>query len=278
MNSLFILCSAAAFEDTFDSAQTRQMTMQLEAKRLALGLAVGGAVAAWTPALGAEVHERVIHERVGPGGRVHETVRVDRFHRVPPGFHGRVTVRVNPFHAHLGWRVNRFTPRERAMWTHGRWWHGRWHGRLGWWWWANGGWFFYDAPVYPYPDYVSETYYDVPGADYSAYWYYCRDPEGYYPYVQRCNGEWQPVAPQPSGGYDQGGYGPGAGPGGPDEYGPDEGGAPDQGPPGNYGPRDQGPPDDYGPSDQGGPDEQGPPPGDYGPDDQGPPDQGPPPR
>ncbi|HEY1961690.1 MAG TPA: hypothetical protein VGG69_04670 [Rhizomicrobium sp.] len=270
--------------------------MQIDPKKLALGLAVGGAIAAWTPAFG-EVRE---HVRVGPNGNVHETVRVgpgrvrenfrgDRFRRVPPGFHGHVAIRVNPFRGHLGWHVNRFTPRERAMWTHGRWWHGRWHNRLGWWWWANGGWFFYDAPVYPYPDYVSETYYDVPGADYSAYWYYCRDPEGYYPYVQRCNGEWQPVAPQPSGGYGGGPGGPGygggpggAGYGGGPGYDGGPGGGPDQdedrgGPPEQAGPRDQGPPDDYGPPDQGGPDEQGPP-DDYGPDDQGPPDQGPPPR
>jgi len=238
--------------------------MQFDPKKLALGLTAGCALAAWTPAQAEVVRERVIHEHVGPRGNIHETVRVDRFHRVPPGFHGHVAIRVNPFRARLGWHINRFTPRERAMWTHGRWWHGRWHGRFGWWWWANGGWFFYDAPVYPYPDYVSDTYYDVPGADYSAYWYYCRDPEGYYPYVQRCNGEWQPVAPQPSAGY---GGGPG---GGPDEY-DDRGGPPDE-----MGP-DQGPPDDYGPSDRGGPDEQAPP-DDYGPDDQGPPDQGPPPR
>ena len=31
----------------------------------------------------------------------------------------------------------------------------------------------------------------------SAYWYYCMDPKGYYPEVQRCNVEWQPVAPKP---------------------------------------------------------------------------------
>ena len=269
--------------------------MQINPKKLVLGLAAGGALAASAPA-----HADDVRVRVGPNGGVHETVRtgphdavgigprggvhVDRFHRVPPGFHGRFGVRVSPFRARLGWHINRFTPRERAMWTHGRWWHGRWHGRFGWWWWANGGWFFYDAPVYPYPDYVSETYYDVPGADYSAYWYYCRDPEGYYPYVQRCNGEWEPVPPQPYGG-GQGGPGYGAGPDYDNGSGPGYGGGP--GGPGGYddrggpsdesGPPDQGPPGDYGPPNQGGPDEQGPP-GDYGPDDQGPPDQGPPPR
>ena len=29
----------------------------------------------------------------------------------------------------------------------------------------------------------------------SAYWYYCEEPQGYYPYVQQCPGGWQPVAP-----------------------------------------------------------------------------------
>ena len=224
-----------------------------------------------------DVHARI---HVGPGGRTHVGVglHVDRFRRVPPGPRagglGRVTVRVSPFRARLGWRVNRFTPRERVLWTHGRWWHGRHNGRFGWWWWANGGWFFYDAPVYPYPDYVSETYYqDSSDDDAANYWYYCRDPQGYYPYVRRCNGSWEPVPAQPDSGY-----------GGPvtttavadttiatvtmtiravptirwdrtirvrRQYGPSD---------------DQGPPDGYGP-----PDDQGPP-------DDGPPDQGPPPR
>lgn len=29
------------------------------------------------------------------------------------------------------------------------------------------------------------------------YWYYCQDPEGYYPYVKQCPGGWLRVAPQP---------------------------------------------------------------------------------
>jgi hypothetical protein len=177
-------------------------------------------------------------------------------------------MRVNPFRARLGWRISRFTARERAMWTHGRWWHGRRGGRSGWWWWTGGGWYFYAAPVYPYPDYVSETVYDEPSEDSGDYWYYCRNPRGYYPYVQTCRGQWEPVPAQPDAGYgggnDNGGgqYGPG------DQMGPGD----------QTGPNDQGPPDDYGPQDdQGAPDDQGPPDG-YGPDDQGPPDDGPPPQ
>jgi hypothetical protein len=29
----------------------------------------------------------------------------------------------------------------------------------------------------------------------SSYWYYCRKPEGYYPYIQRCPDGWMKVAP-----------------------------------------------------------------------------------
>jgi hypothetical protein len=31
----------------------------------------------------------------------------------------------------------------------------------------------------------------------SAYWYYCDNPRGYYPYVQQCPEGWQAVAPTP---------------------------------------------------------------------------------
>jgi hypothetical protein len=31
----------------------------------------------------------------------------------------------------------------------------------------------------------------------SGYWYYCGNPEGYYPYVKDCPGGWQKVPPQP---------------------------------------------------------------------------------
>jgi hypothetical protein len=28
-----------------------------------------------------------------------------------------------------------------------------------------------------------------------SYWYYCEEPQGYYPYVQQCPNGWRPVAP-----------------------------------------------------------------------------------
>jgi hypothetical protein len=30
-----------------------------------------------------------------------------------------------------------------------------------------------------------------------SYWYYCENPQGYYPYVQQCPGEWRQVPPRP---------------------------------------------------------------------------------
>jgi hypothetical protein len=32
----------------------------------------------------------------------------------------------------------------------------------------------------------------------AAYWYYCRHPSGYYPYVKQCYGRWERVMPRPS--------------------------------------------------------------------------------
>ena len=31
----------------------------------------------------------------------------------------------------------------------------------------------------------------------AQYWYYCDNPQGYYPYVQQCPGGWRQVAPTP---------------------------------------------------------------------------------
>jgi len=234
--------------------------MHLSSRKALWAAALGAALALSGPALADSVR---VH--AGPGGaRIgvraggdHVGVRfgghVDRFHRVPPEFRGRgfragpgVTMRVSPFRGYRGWHVNRFNSAQLARWRGGRWWHGWHHGHVGWWWWVDGGWYFYDAPIYPYPGYVSDYAYDEPSQDYGDYWYYCRDPEGYYPYVQHCNGNWEPVPAQPSDGYaGQGGSGPGD-----QQMEPDDQGPSDQG----------GPPDDQGPPDEGGPDDYGPPP------------------
>jgi hypothetical protein len=64
--------------------------------------------------------------------------------------------------------------------------------------------FGFGAPYYAYPPVVA-----VPTAPpvyiqqqqpqpQINYWHYCRNPEGYYPYVKKCPDGWLQVAPQPS--------------------------------------------------------------------------------
>jgi hypothetical protein len=110
-----------------------------------------------------------------------------------------------------------FTPAERRWWIRGHWRHRWWHGRYGWWWNVGGIWYFYNAPVYPYPTVVSSDYYDEDyddedydnsGSDNDQYgppgseggagvWYHCSKPEGYYPYVKNCSGGWEQVPATP---------------------------------------------------------------------------------
>ncbi len=108
-----------------------------------------------------------------------------------------------------------FTPAEHRWWVGGNWRHTWWHGRYGWWWNVGGSWYFYNAPVYPYPSSVSETYYD----DQS----YGDDDQGGYD---------NQGGPGDQGGYDQSGPSYQGGQGG----GYDQGGPGYQGGPGGYGP------------------------------------------
>ncbi|WP_157572386.1 hypothetical protein [Nevskia soli] len=85
-------------------------------------------------------------------------------------------------------------------WQEGHWRHGD-HGHRGGWWWVTGGnWFWYEKPIYPYPDFyvppaiIVET---PPGPPPAQYWYYCERPEGYYPYVTQCDVPWKPVTATP---------------------------------------------------------------------------------
>jgi len=138
-----------------------------------------------------------------------------------------------PFHDH---DVRRFDHRHHEMWRGGEWRHGAHFGRLGWWWVTGGVWYYYDAPVYPYPMIVSE--YAVPAAppgyvpqpppvviqqpppvvvqpppavvvqpapvpapppppqQQQQVWYYCDNPAGYYPYVPSCASQFRPVPAQ----------------------------------------------------------------------------------
>ena len=102
-------------------------------------------------------------------------------------------------------------------WRGGGGWHnaGGWHGGAGRGGWHRGwgggglGWGGYDpdwaddylgyANPYDYDaGYGAADPYRPPGAAAAggAYWYYCGNPAGYYPYVQQCSVQWQPVMPQ----------------------------------------------------------------------------------
>jgi hypothetical protein len=108
------------------------------------------------------------------------------------GFYGR------SFHS--------FSPHELHAWQGGRWIHD-WHdGRYAWWWAVDGWWYFYPEPIYPYPLYVPpavvvEQMPPVPtGLPPLQSWYYCDNPQGYYPYVASCQVPWRTVPATPPAG------------------------------------------------------------------------------
>jgi hypothetical protein len=89
-----------------------------------------------------------------------------------------------------GWRRE-----DLDRWHGGYWLHGDHLGRLAWWWVVGDGWYFYPAPVYPYPDpYVPPAV----GGPLAGYWYYCPSAGAYYPYVSQCPEPWTPVLPSAS--------------------------------------------------------------------------------
>jgi hypothetical protein len=49
------------------------------------------------------------------------------------------------------------------------------------------------APVYVPP--APQVYIQPPPPQ--PYWYYCENPQGYYPYVAQCSGGWRQVLPTP---------------------------------------------------------------------------------
>ncbi|HWU36839.1 MAG TPA: hypothetical protein VN203_04270, partial [Candidatus Acidoferrum sp.] len=71
---------------------------------------------------------------------------------------------------------------------------------------------YYPYPSYPYPDYPYPYYGGPPAVvqqqppvyiqqepqaqtQQPTYWYYCQNPQGYYPHVQQCPGGWMTVVP-----------------------------------------------------------------------------------
>lgn len=113
--------------------------------------------------------------------------------------------------ARSGWRRHghgdRFHQHRIRSWHRGRWYHGHHAHRLGWWWIVDGGWYWYPAPLYPYPDpYVPPVIIQTPAAPPplvvqpqppAPVWYHCDQPEGYYPYVSACPGGWKTVPATP---------------------------------------------------------------------------------
>jgi hypothetical protein len=81
---------------------------------------------------------------------------------------------------------------------------GDWHGSIwigpGW-----GGWGGWGTPYYPYYDPYYPYYRETPAViqqqppvyvqPEEQYWYFCRNPEGYYPYIKKCPGGWLKVVP-----------------------------------------------------------------------------------
>ena len=91
---------------------------------------------------------------------------------------------------HWGGDIHHFSGHDYDRWRGGGWFHGYHDGRFGWWWTVGPDFYFYPAPVYPYPDpYVPPTVTAAPGPT----WYYCANPQGYYPYVGQCAVPWQAV-------------------------------------------------------------------------------------
>ena len=120
-----------------------------------------------------------------------------------------------PERGHEGGRwqggIERFHERDFHTWREGHWEH-RWRdGHYGWWWSAAGLWYFYPAPIYPYPDPYQPPVVVVPPAVSVApaapaaapapapqYWYYCDSAAAYYPYVPACPSGWRVVPANPA--------------------------------------------------------------------------------
>ena len=107
-------------------------------------------------------------------------------HEHPGIFHGDIA----HFHEH-----------DWVVWRGGHWIHD-WHdGRMGWWWVAGGIWYFYPAPVYPWPNPweppvevdVTSSITQVSPRPATRSWYFCDATQKYYPYAASCPSGWGQV-------------------------------------------------------------------------------------
>lgn len=90
---------------------------------------------------------------------------------------------------------------------HGHWGGGHWHSGISLYIGAPFFWPNYYAPVYypqpvvvaPAPQvvYIEQAQAPIAPPPVQQYWYYCANPQGYYPSVQQCSAGWQKVLPQP---------------------------------------------------------------------------------
>ncbi len=118
-------------------------------------------------------------------------------HREHPG-HG-------PGHAHAHrdpghqWHgdITRFHEHDWGVWRGGHWAHARHGGQLGWWWVVGPSWYFYPAPVDPYPSPWEPAEVIGAGPPPAPFWYYCDATRNYYPYVFVCPGGWRAVPATP---------------------------------------------------------------------------------
>lgn len=68
-------------------------------------------------------------------------------------------------------------------------------------WWGPGWWgppYYPYYPYYPQPPVIVQPppeVYVQPEPQEPSYWYFCPDPQGYYPYVKRCPKGWMKVVP-----------------------------------------------------------------------------------
>jgi len=73
-------------------------------------------------------------------------------------------------------------------------------------WWGSPYWWGAPYPYYPYYPYyygapptvvqqAPQVYVQPEAQAQPSYWYYCQNPQGYYPYVQQCPGGWMTVVP-----------------------------------------------------------------------------------
>ena len=87
--------------------------------------------------------------------------------------------------------------------------HGRWGPHRPWRYHGHGPRFYWSGtlvmgPWYPYGYYPpppvviqqQSPVYVQPQEEQPYYWYYCQDPQGYYPYIKSCPGGWMKVVPE----------------------------------------------------------------------------------